>query len=242
MAAWLVIALMQHHLARCKAKRGIMGQGISSKKIQIRALSAFLIAPVVLGIIWYGHVAFAALLGIALGLSLSELWQMSKHMQSRWAAFLSVGLYIAFGVFMCFHLRHIYGFYATYLFFFAMWGSDVGAYFSGKFIGGAKMSPGISPNKTWAGYWGALITPAIVLMLGLWSFDYMLIVAGIVLGVAGQAGDLFVSWLKRDARVKDTGNIIPGHGGLLDRIDSLIPAIFVFLALIKAGFLGSFEV
>ncbi len=218
-----------------------MGQGISSRKVLKRALSAFLIAPVVLGVIWYGHIAFAALLGLVLGLALSELWQMSKHVKYRWSTLLSVGVYICFGILMCFHLRHIYGFYPTFLFFFAMWGSDIGAYFAGKFIGGAKMSPGISPNKTWTGYLGALLSPVVVLMLGLLSFDYGLVIAGVALGVAGQAGDLFVSWLKRDASVKDTGNIIPGHGGLLDRIDSLIPAIFVFLALIKAGLLGSFE-
>lgn len=204
-------------------------------KVLRRALSAVILVPAILVLIWQGGAFFGALLGVIVGLALAELWKMAVQTQARMVLFTLMSLYMLAGVLFCYHLRVVYGMPLTVLFFFALWGSDIGAYFSGKFIGGAKLSPGLSPNKTWAGYIGALLAPALVLSLAALRFDPALIFGGVALGVAGQAGDLLISAIKRDAHVKDTGDLIPGHGGILDRIDSLIPAVFVYLALIKAG-------
>jgi phosphatidate cytidylyltransferase len=118
--------------------------------------------------------------------------------------------------------------------FLVVWGTDIGAYFSGRLIGGAKLCPAISPSKTWAGLGGGmLLATALVWSLALWHpvprFAAMLGLAPL-LAIVAQAGDLFESWIKRRCGAKDSGTLIPGHGGVLDRIDGL-----VFAALVLAG-------
>lgn len=123
---------------------------------------------------------------------------------------------------------------------------DSGAYFAGRRFGGAKIAPAISPSKTWAGLYGGMAGAALVL-LGAWAIvtmriddayhmgyslpgiigRYPLMVPGLVLtgcglAVVAQAGDFFESWMKRRAGVKDSGALIPGHGGLFDRVDGLL--------------------
>ena len=140
-------------------------------------------------------------------------------------------------MFLCYHMRESYGFYAALVFFLALWSSDIGAYFMGKLLKGPKMAVDISPNKTWAGYIGAVIAPALILSLFTLQLTPLTLLGGLALGITGQAGDLLESKLKRKCHVKDAGDMIPGHGGILDRIDSLIPAVPVYLALIKLGLL-----
>lgn len=109
-----------------------------------------------------------------------------------------------------------------------VWGSDTFAYFSGKLIGGPKLAPRISPNKTWAGFAGgfagAVILSSLVLHFWQGSIPLPAILLAMVLALFSQAGDLGESWLKRRFSVKDSSRIIPGHGGLMDRIDGLIIA------------------
>ncbi len=123
-----------------------------------------------------------------------------------------------------------------------VWASDSFAYLFGRLIGGPKLAPAISPKKTWAGFIGSslgagavaaiLAIPAVTLSdlprtLGQLSPQaYFLL--GAVLGMVGQAGDLMVSYFKRRFEVKDTGSLIPGHGGVLDRIDALLLVAIVF--------------
>ena len=104
------------------------------------------------------------------------------------------------------------------------WSVDIGAYFAGRAIGGPKLAPTISPNKTWAGLLGGVL--AAMLLGGLWA---MLLELPIILlwfaapfAVGAQLGDLFESWLKRRAGIKDSGTWLPGHGGALDRLDGLV--------------------
>ena len=109
--------------------------------------------------------------------------------------------------------------------FLVTWSTDIGAYFAGRTFGRTKLAPSISPNKTWAGLYGgiaaaALIGGAWVLATGLGK---PLLVLAPILAASAQAGDLFESWMKRRAGVKDSGNWLPGHGGLLDRLDGLVP-------------------
>ncbi len=112
------------------------------------------------------------------------------------------------------------GFMAT------IWISDTAAYFTGRALGKHKLAPSISPNKTWEGVAGALIAVFLYgIAWSLWLADQALMIALtpllIVMAALGVVGDLYESLIKRQADVKDSGNILPGHGGILDRIDAL---------------------
>jgi phosphatidate cytidylyltransferase len=120
----------------------------------------------------------------------------------------------------------------------AIWISDSAAYFTGRKFGKHKLAPSISPGKTWEGVAGALT--AVFIYALFWSYSVadktqimLLIPLLLVLVVLGILGDLFESLMKRQAGVKNSGNILPGHGGILDRIDALtstLPvAIFIVL-------------
>ena len=114
------------------------------------------------------------------------------------------------------------------------WATDIFAYFAGRSIGGPKLAPRISPNKTWAGLGGGIAGAAVggaivAWLLGLEPIFYF---AGGPLGLIAQGGDLYESWIKRRAGVKDSGTILPGHGGVLDRLDGLLPVILATLALL----------
>lgn len=118
-----------------------------------------------------------------------------------------------------------------------VWAADTFAYFSGRAIGGAKMAPNISPNKTWAGFAGGIVGAMLFAWLVLQqvglSQDALMkisLISGLC-ALFSVVGDLVESILKRQAGVKDSGTIIPGHGGLLDRLDSLLAAVPVFAVL-----------
>ena len=118
--------------------------------------------------------------------------------------------------------------------FLVVWSTDIGAYFAGRAIGGPKLAPSISPNKTIAGLVGGVASAAI--LAGAWAnlvkLPAMLLWLAPLFAVAAQLGDLFESGLKRRAGVKDSGTWLPGHGGLLDRLDGLVP-----VAMLTAGFI-----
>lgn len=106
-----------------------------------------------------------------------------------------------------------------------VWACDIGAYAAGRFLGGPKLAPAISPNKTWAGLIGGVALAGVfgVVMQRLYGLPPELAFATPFLAVLAQGGDLFESWLKRRAGVKDSGTLLPGHGGALDRLDGLVP-------------------
>lgn len=106
-----------------------------------------------------------------------------------------------------------------------VWACDIGAYAAGRFIGGAKLAPAISPNKTWAGLIGGVAMASVfatVLHMA-YGLPWRLTLATPLLAVLAQGGDLYESWLKRRAGVKDSGTLLPGHGGVMDRLDGLVP-------------------
>lgn len=108
----------------------------------------------------------------------------------------------------------------------AVIGVDVGAYFAGRAFGGPKIAPAISPSKTWSGLAGGMA--GAVVMLGALRHDWAApLWQGPVCACVAQSGDFFESWMKRRAGVKDSGALIPGHGGLFDRADGLIAVLFV---------------
>ncbi len=132
--------------------------------------------------------------------------------------------------------------------------TDVGAYFAGRTIGGPKIAPRISPSKTWAGLFGGVLAAGCVFYLlfpplcfdtcprgvvAWWNqlgtlyrdFDSdelaLIVIVGALIAIVAQAGDFFESWMKRRAGVKDSSNLIPGHGGVLDRLDGLLAVLFL---------------
>lgn len=117
-----------------------------------------------------------------------------------------------------------------------VWATDIFAYFAGRLIGGPKIAPRISPKKTWAGLVGGVVG---AMAIGGGVADYVGFPAPLfwtlsgVLAVVAQVGDFFESWLKRRVGVKDSGTLLPGHGGIMDRVDGLVPvAVLVAAALI----------
>jgi phosphatidate cytidylyltransferase len=122
------------------------------------------------------------------------------------------------------------------LLFAIVWSFDSAAYFSGRAFGGPKLAPTISPNKTWSGTIGGVIAAIMItLFLGmLWHVQPLWVfgLVALIVAVFAQAGDLYESALKRRVGIKDSGQLIPGHGGILDRIDGLLVATPVYAALV----------
>ena len=126
----------------------------------------------------------------------------------------------------------------------AVWSTDTGAYFAGRRIGGPKLMPRVSPNKTWSGLIGGIVAAGVVglvfaLLANAGLHPGRMTVSAMVLGLVSQAGDLFESALKREYGVKDASALIPGHGGFMDRIDGLaaaavLAAIFAMAVSIQA--------
>jgi phosphatidate cytidylyltransferase len=119
--------------------------------------------------------------------------------------------------------------------FLTVWASDIGAYAAGRCFGGPKLAPSVSPNKTWSGAAGGLVSAIAVGLAAAYAMSSaagtlpppatgrVLLVAGAI-GLLAQAGDFFESWIKRRFKVKDSSSLIPGHGGLLDRLDGVLAA------------------
>lgn len=117
-----------------------------------------------------------------------------------------------------------------------IWSNDTGAFLAGSSFGKTRLFPSVSPKKSWEGFWGGMLASvASAIILGYWVSStpmpiWSLTLMGIIVSVAATWGDLFESMIKRQAGVKDSGCIIPGHGGILDRIDSMLfvfPAVYI---------------
>ena len=125
-------------------------------------------------------------------------------------------------------LDQVWGFVALILVLLVVWVTDIGGYFAGRGIGGPKLWPRVSPKKTWAGAVGGFVA-SLVIAAGFAAFGLgktgPLLLLGAFLSIASQLGDLFESAVKRRFGVKDSSHIIPGHGGLMDRLDGFVAAI-----------------
>jgi phosphatidate cytidylyltransferase len=127
---------------------------------------------------------------------------------------------------------------ATFTVLLAVWAGDIGAFFAGRLVGRHRLAPTLSPGKTWEGFLFGAAATIFVAFVALYKQDYLTIPESIVLGaviaVVAPLGDLFESALKRDMQVKDTGRLLAGHGGVLDRIDSLLFAGVAAYYLLRA--------
>ncbi|MHC1480275.1 phosphatidate cytidylyltransferase [Frateuria aurantia] len=137
---------------------------------------------------------------------------------------------------MSIHGSEPHGHVWTLLAMLLVWGADTGAYFSGRYFGRRKLAPSISPGKTWAGAYGAGLAGILIglgggLLLGVRGLPLLgLVLLSLLTVAASIVGDLVESLMKRQGQVKDSGNLFPGHGGMLDRMDSVFAALPVFAA------------
>jgi phosphatidate cytidylyltransferase len=184
-----------------------------------------------------GQTPLALVLAVAGGASVWLTAQHAKGAASGWAALGTV--WIALACLACLWLDRAGGRWAILWLFLTVWATDTGAYVAGRSFGGPRMAAALSPNKTWSGCAGGIASAALVawaVALGTGTPASLLIPAGIGLSVASQIGDLAESVAKRRFGVKDSGSVIPGHGGLLDRLDGMLAAAaFASLLTLAAG-------
>ena len=207
----------------------------------VRAVSGVVMIAVAVGALWAGGGIFAALVLVE---ALAMLWEwhgLSMKMPlttgGRYGWLAGGLLYVGAGAAALFVVREAMGFAGALWLMATVWATDIGAYFAGRSIGGPKIAPAISPSKTWAGLGGGMVAAALVSWgIGKWSgSDAGLYLLGAPMAVLAQAGDFFESWMKRRAGVKDSSNLIPGHGGVLDRLDGLLPVAIAIGAIIWFG-------
>lgn len=179
-------------------------------------------------------IAIAAGIGIGAALAVLFLGTAFILLQTRGAPWITLGvLYIGLPCISLIWLRDdsVAGASVVIWILLVVWASDIGAYAAGRLIGGPKLAPRISPNKTWAGLIGGVLAAAVTSASFVATLDGAdpgpASLLGGALAIVAQAGDLVESWVKRRFGVKDTGTLIPGHGGLLDRVDALLAVILV---------------
>lgn len=185
-------------------------------------VGAALIGVAVLAL-WLGGWAFALLVALAAGAMLIEWRGLTRARGMTW---LALGIaYILSAAAALVWLRTLDAGMIVLWVFIVTWSTDIFAYFAGRSIGGPKLAPSISPGKTWSGLAGGVAGAALggALVVHLGGLAAGLIPLAPFMALAAQAGDLFESALKRRAGVKDSGRLLPGHGGALDRLDGLLP-------------------
>ncbi len=222
---------------------GVSGLGLADPAsagrwgdLRLRIASAVVLAPLGLGAIWVGGWWFAA---IAAAVGVGIAWEWARMCRRRAPALILGFGYVACAVAGLVWLRGDIGAGRSNVVFLVLvvWASDIGAYATGRWVGGAKLAPAISPGKTWSGAAGGLIAAILVGVAGSSAGGYAsggFLAGG--LGLVAQSGDLAESALKRHFGVKDSGALIPGHGGLLDRLDGLLAVAGV--ATIIAALMG----
>jgi phosphatidate cytidylyltransferase len=215
----------------------------------VRTLSSVAMMSVAIGAIWLGGYAFMALIVLV---GLGVYWEFAKlalafarNLPARIIWLVGGLLYVGLACFtLLLFSAPFFGMTPTIMLIAGVIGTDVGAYFAGRTLGGPKIAPRISPSKTWSGLLGGMVGAGLMMIAiqaAIYAFRggnagdgdvYLtygwqrLALTGAALAVVAQIGDFFESWMKRRAGVKDSGRLIPGHGGLFDRTDGLIAVAF----------------
>jgi len=272
------------------SERASVQQSSATGALAIRLISAAVLIPVALGVVWFGGWVLAAFLALAL-LQLVIEWSRVTEGRVRPAqvalmalvgfgalsaaalasgiqalGILSLGAVIVAGLSRVFDYGAFWSFCGTLILagaaclflllrqwadglelvlwlFIIVWTTDTGAYAAGKLIGGPAFAPQLSPNKTWAGLLGGIVLAILAALASVVLFPGLLApgtltgslglaaAAAMLISAGGQIGDILESTLKRRFHVKDSGGLIPGHGGLLDRLDGFLVAVAVLAAL-----------
>ena len=221
------------------------GEPVKKSELGVRTLSAVVMVAVAGSALWLGGLVWT---GFAALVALGVLWEWSRlalAITPSTGARIGWGIggivYVGVAIFGLLFLRSAPMFAGAFIVLtvvLSVIATDIGAYFAGRAIGGPKIAPKISPSKTWAGLTGGMLASGGVLAwstIGLRTLGDLTptglpigaVGVGMVIAVIAQAGDFFESWMKRMAGVKDSGNLIPGHGGLFDRVDGLLAVLFV---------------
>ncbi len=216
----------------------------------VRTLSSVAMMSVAIGAIWLGGYAFMALIVLV---GLGVYWEFARlavafarNVPARIVWLVGGLLYVGLACFtLLLFSAPFFGMTPTIMLIAGVIGTDVGAYFAGRTLSGPKIAPRISPSKTWSGLLGGMVGAGLMMIAiqaAIYAFRggnagdgdvYLtygwqrLALTGAALAVVAQIGDFFESWMKRRAGVKDSGRLIPGHGGLFDRTDGLIAVAFV---------------
>lgn len=185
----------------------------------------------------FGYVAIGLVVFVVLGLMLELTTSGAEKSDVRW---IGLGaLYCAIPAIAFPLIRDSGGLLLILFLFFTVWITDIAAYFVGRQFGGAKLMPSVSPKKTWSGALGGLAFSVLFAIL-LTAYDaslsiFALAIAAALLSITSQVGDLFESWVKRLFGVKDSSQLIPGHGGFLDRLDGLVAAAVPVALIVALG-------
>jgi len=207
----------------------------------LRIASALVLFAIAGAALWFGGIAFALLLLVGGALVLVEWFALVRAMTlgsgAKGALMIAGPILVLGAIAGLWFIRDRLGVTAALWVFGMVWATDIGAYFAGRAFGGARLAPKISPSKTWSGLIGGMMAALIasatigdragIIGVPLWI--------GLFMGLLSQLGDLGESWMKRRAGVKDSGKLIPGHGGLFDRVDGLLPVALLLGALAFFG-------
>ena len=222
--------------------------------LSLRIISSAVMAPLAIGVAWLGGWPFVLFWTIAAGI---VLWEWTRLVSAPdgegartpaelvlWmvAGLLYAGVLLLAPVLL--RRDPALGFVSILFLFAVVWGTDIAAYFAGRGIGGPKLWPAVSPNKTWSGAIGGTLggvaAGLLVVKLAGLAVGPALVLVAVGLSVASQGGDLLESRIKRRFGAKDASQLIPGHGGLLDRLDGFLTAALaaVMVGLIRGGLDG----
>jgi len=200
----------------------------------LRTISAIVLIPLVLFIVNYGGVLYSLSI-TALSVLMVMEWKamvmgaaLSKKPRLIWLICGWIYMLIPCLLMVDIRLNASFGMDVMLWILLCVWATDIGAYFAGISIGGPKIAPKISPSKTWAGLGGAIMFSGLVGFIYARlapDADFPYFGASLILPAIAQAGDFLESAVKRHFKVKDSGSLIPGHGGILDRVDGLITAV-----------------
>ena len=207
-----------------------------------RLISSVVLLPILFLIIYFGNIFFLSMLLIIAIISFYEL----KNISINNSTFIFSLIILLLFLYSSWELRNMQnGFYLTLFVLFICIFTDIGGYIFGKIFKGPKISH-ISPNKTYSGMIGSFLLPTLVIFFFITSnsnseiyykiiflYNLNIFLTIFIISLVSQLGDFMISYLKRKSNKKDTGNIIPGHGGLLDRIDGIIFATIFYNLLVK---------
>jgi phosphatidate cytidylyltransferase len=211
--------------------------------LALRIASAVVLVPLALFVTYMGGVPFALFWAAA---AAAVLWEWSRLVSGPlWFA---AGIAYAAVIFVApivLRANAEFGFQAMVLLFAIVWPTDICGYFAGRAIGGPKLMPMVSPKKTWAGaVAGAAGAIVVALLAAQWLGQFNrvgIVLIALALSIVAQFGDLLESWIKRRFGAKDASHIIPGHGGVMDRLDGFWAAalVAVVVGVARGGFDGA---
>lgn len=206
-------------------------------ELAVRSLTGAAMIALALGAAFLGGNMFALAVAAVATLMFFEWTRMARGWGPLW--YVSGFIYALLPALALLWIRERddLGLFLLLWVFIVTWSTDIGAYFAGRSLGRTKLAPSISPNKTVEGLLGGIVAAS--LFGGAWAWatglGHALFVFAPLMAIAAQGGDLFESWMKRRAGLKDSGDWLPGHGGILDRLDGLVPVAVLTAAAQLAG-------